>query len=426
MSFSISRRGFLAGGVAAAVSGLGPQARAGARRRVAANDRIAIGFIGVGSLGGGHHLPRVLGMPDFEVLAVADPDRRHTASALERIAGSKKGGANATAYVDYRELLDRNDLDAVLISTPDHWHALNLIHACQAGKDVYCEKPLSLTIGEGRAMVEAARRAGRVVQVGTQQRSDRRFRQACELVRNGKIGKLKSVRCVLGRGPTEKRTADAAPPPELDWQLWLGPAPSVPFNERRCHYQFRWFFDYSGGKLTDWGAHHLDIAQWGLGHEDSGPVAVEGTGTFPSDNFFETPVDFEVRATYADGAELIATGAGENGVTFTGSDGEIFVSRGKITATNPELLKLEPGAVGPVVLHASADHHADFVRAVRERGRTASDIEVAHRSATVGHLGNLAIRLGRRLQWDPVVERFVGDDAANRLISKPMRHPWSL
>jgi predicted dehydrogenase len=313
----------------------------------------------------------------------------------------------------------------VLIATPDHWHALPAIHACEAGKDVYCEKPLSLTIAEGQDMVRAARRYRRVFQVGTQQRSDRRFRRACELVRNGAIGRVVRVKAVLGRGPSAARVPDGAPPEHLDWGAWLGPAPVVPYNQQRCHYNFRWFFDYSGGKFTDWGAHHLDIVQWGLGTELSGPLEVEARGTFPGDNAYETPVDFDAWFQYPDGITLHVTGAGENGVTFHGTEGEIFVSRGRIRSDPGEILEGDDADL-PLRLYRSDDHHQNWVSCLRTRQRPVSDVELGHRSATVCHLANIAMKLGRRLRWDPVREHFPGDEVANRFVSKPKRHPWSL
>jgi predicted dehydrogenase len=422
MARRIDRRRFLGRlGAAAAASALGaPRALARtAPRRVAPGDRIGLGLIGVGSLGANHHLPKFLGMPEFEVLAVADPDREHVARAVQRTDGKAAG------YGDYRRLLDRADIDAVLIATPDHWHALTAIHSCEAGKDVYCEKPLTLTIAEGRAIVRAARRCERVFQVGTQQRSDRRFRRACELVRNGRIGELRHVEAVLGRGPHSPGGPDGDAPATLDWDMWLGPAPWRPYNRHRCHYDFRWFYDYSGGKMTDWGAHHLDIAQWGIGSELGGPVEIEGTASHPPDNFFETAVDFDVHYRYANGVTLHATGKGENGVRFRGTAGEIFVSRSTIRANPPEILEVEDGA-GPLRLRVSRDHHRDWLACLRTRERPISDVELGHRSATVCHLGNLAIHLGRKLRWDPAAERFVGDPAADMLLEKPMRHPWSL
>jgi predicted dehydrogenase len=419
----LSRRELLrnaAGQAALGALGAGAlsQAASGARK-VPPSEQIAVGVIGTGSLGRGHHLPILLSRPELRVTAVCDVDQRHLDEARDRTDGK------AAAFRDYRALLDRADVDAVLIATPDHWHALVAIAACEAGKDVYCEKPLTLTIAEGRRMVAAARRTGRVFQTGSQQRSDRRFRWACELVRNGRLGELRHIQTVLGAGPVIGWETPSTPPASLDWDFWLGPAPREDYSPSRCHYQFRWFYDYSGGKLTDWGAHHNDIAQWALGADHGGPVEVEGVARFASEGMSDTPVDFDVNYRYASGVTLHCTSKGENGVTFYGSRGTLFVSRGTIRADPPELLETPPGA-GPVRLYESPNHHADWIECMRTRQRPICDVEIGHRSATVCHLGNIAIRLGRKLTWDPALERFVGDEEADRLISKPMRSPWSV
>lgn len=423
----IRRREFLArssGLAAAGALGWLPEAR-GMARRVSANDRIAVGFIGVGSLGGNHHLPDTLKRSEFEVRAVCDVDRNHVDRALDRIDKVEASRGRASGYRDYRELLDRKDLDAVFVVTPDHWHALAAIDSCRAGMDVYCEKPLSLTVEEGRAMVDAARRYGRVFQVGSQQRSSHQFWWACDLVRNGRIGKLQKIQASIGNGPTCAFEPNGAPPAHLDWNAWLGPAPWTEYTEKRCHYTFRWFYDYSGGKMTDWGAHHLDIAQWGLGTSHSGPLSVEGSGILPSAGLYETAVKFDVYYRYPEDVVLHCTSDGENGVTFTGSKGSIFVSRSRIAADPAEILETEPDT-GPVRLERSTDHKRNWIDCMASRERPICDVEVGHRSATVCHLGNIAIRLGRRLSWNPREERFVGDEEANRLLGKPMRAPHSL
>ncbi|MFQ5504838.1 MAG: Gfo/Idh/MocA family protein [Planctomycetota bacterium] len=412
MHAAISRRDFL---LAAGCSVALP--RLASARGYPANERIGLGLIGVGGLGGGFHLPKVLRIEDLEVLAVADVDAEHLDKAVA------KTGGRASGYRDYRRILERSDIDAVLIATPDHWHALCAVHAMEAGKDVYCEKPLALTIKEGRAIARAARSSGRVFQTGTQQRSDRRFRRASELVRNGRLGSLEEVRVVLGKAPTSAWVADSEAPACLDWNFWLGPAPLVPYNRKRCHYTFRWFLDYSGGKMTDWGAHHLDIVQWALGTELGGPVRVEASGVFPADNFYETAVDFDVRYEYANGVRVRVAGSGRNGVTFRGSAGELFVSRSEIRATPAEILDSE---AGPIRLYESRDHHRNWIDCIRSRRPPVSDAEIGHRSATVCHLGNIAMALGRKLVWDPAAERFPEDEAANRLLHKPMRSPWTL
>ncbi len=426
MRFASTRRDFLKSLPASAATTLAwlslAKSATPAVRRVGANDRIGVGLIGCGGLGVGHHLATMLGIPDLDVRAVCDVDEAHVGDAMRMLEGA---GRKAATFSDYRKLLESKDLDAVLIATTDHWHALNAIHACQAGKDVYCEKPLTLTIAEGRAMVDAVRHYGRVLQTGSQQRSTWDFRWAVDLVRNGAIGELKSITACINRGPTSDWEADQEPPKGLDWNFWLGPAPWANYTPKRCHGSFRWFEDYSGGRITDWGAHHLDVAQWALDADDSGPVSVAGEATFPTGGLFDTAVTFDVRYRYANGVEVVLTSEGENGVTFTGSKGTIFVSRERIDADPIDVLDTPPDS-GPVRLYPSPGHHHDWIACMRERRRPTTDVEVGHRSATVCHLANIAVRLKRPLKWDPEHERFEGDEEANRMTWRPMRGPWSL
>ncbi|MGH8245936.1 MAG: Gfo/Idh/MocA family protein, partial [Gammaproteobacteria bacterium] len=359
----------------------------------------------------------------IEVAAVCDVDQNHRDMAAQSV--KERTGRRIGIYKDFRALLEQQDIDAVLIATPDHWHALIAIAAMEAGKDVYCEKPLTVTIGEGRAMVAAARRYGAVVQTGSQQRSDTRFRQACELVRNGKIGKLLKVTTHIGGIGPGQWQAPQTPPPELDWDFWLGPAPYSDYTPNRCHYEFRWYLDYSGGKMTDWGAHHNDTAQWGIGADGSGPVEVDGKGAFYETGPQDVPGSFEVHYKYANGVELVCHSEGENGVKFYGSDGWIFVNRSKIEASNPEILKIQLGAKD-LRLYESKDHHENWLNCIQTRKPCICDVEIGHRSVTVCHLGNISMILGRPLKWDPAREEFVGDAAANQLVSKPMRAPWHL
>jgi predicted dehydrogenase len=358
-----------------------------------------------------------------EVAAVCDVDRNHRDEAGQTVRTAT--GKRIGIYHDFRRLLEQKDIQAVLIATPDHWHALTAIAAMEAGKDVYCEKPLSLTIDEGKAMVAAARRYGTVFQTGSQQRSDERFRQACELVRNGKIGTLVKVTTHIGGiGPGEWE-APRTPPAELDWNFWLGPAPYAEYSPNRCHYEFRWYLDYSGGKMTDWGAHHIDIAQWGIGAEGSGPVEVDGKGEFFEMGPHDVPGDFEVRYQYASGVELICYSRGENGVKFYGTKGWVFVNREKIEASDSEILRTEWGS-HDIRLYKSDHHHNNWLDCIASRERCICDVEIGHRSITVCHIGNISMLLRRPLKWDPVKEEFVGDEAANRMMSRPMRSPWHL
>jgi predicted dehydrogenase len=388
------------------------------------SERVRVGFIGVGNQGTAN-LKAIQKQKGAEVVAVCEVDKDRLGKAKEL---AESTGRPASAFSDYRKLLDDKSVDAVLITTPDHWHALTTVDACSAGKDVYCEKPLSLTVAEGKAMVEAARKASRIVQTGSQQRSDDRFRLACELVRSGRLGKIKTVRVSLPtvnfKGPS---VPDSAPPPELDYQTWLGPAPDRPYNAKHVHYNFRFYWDYTGGQMTNFGAHHLDIAQWGLGRDESGPVSIEATARFNKDGWYEVPEQSEVIYTYDDGIKVICEQGGKSGpnVLFEGTRGSIAVSRGKIESNPPEILK-EPLGSGDVHLYASKNHHKNWLDCIKSRALPICDVAIGHRSATVCHLGNIAVRTGRKLAWDPVAQAIVGDPEAARMLARPYRAPWHL
>jgi predicted dehydrogenase len=417
----------------------------GAGGTPAPSERIRIGCIGVGNQGRNNlarHLPSVVG--------VCDVDKGRLAQAKARV--EKANGGSCAAYGDFRRLLADNNVDAVVVTTPDHWHALITVHACAAGKDVYCEKPLSLTIAEGRAMVEAARKHRRVVQTGTQQRSAANFRRACELVRSGSIGRVHTVRVgVPGVNFTGPAVPDSKPPAALDFDFWLGPAPKRPYNAKRVHYNFRFFWDYSGGQITNWGAHHLDIAQWGLGMDGSGPVAAEGRAGYNQDGWYEVPEWFEVVYRYANGVALVCGTGQKDGITFQGTTGTVYVNRGKLEVrparqpaavpvavtrdrrgnvhvTRGQPVSLPRAALKPagVHLYVSNDHHANWLECIKTRRPPIADVEIGHRSATVCHLGNIAVRTGRKIVWDPVQEAVVGDAEAARMVSRPYRAPWNL
>ncbi len=429
----ITRRNFLQQtGSAAAGVGLGlavptilGQQAVAAPETVPNGKRIRLGFIGVANQGT-NNLKAYFKQPLADVVAVCDVDRNFLAKAKALV--EEQTGHACAAYSDYRKMLESKDIDAVVITTPDHWHALPTIHACEAGKDVFCEKPLSLTIAEGRAMVNAARKHKRIVQTGSQQRSDAKFRRACELVRSGRIGKIHTVKVgipgVNMKGPA---APDTAPPPELDYDFWLGPAPKRPYNPNRVHYYFRFFWDYSGGQMTNWGAHHLDIAQWGLGKDDSGPTSAEGTAKFHEEGLYEVPRTFEITYKYADGVTLLC-GCGEgfrNGTTFEGDKGTIFVTRGKLEASDPAILET-PLTERDVRLYVSENHHRNWLECIQTRKLPICDVEIGHRSATVCHLGNMAIRSGRKVVWDPKKEQVIGDAAQAEMVSRPYRAPWRL
>jgi len=429
---SASRREMLRrSGATAASAGLGFAFPMIVDRRVlggtdqpAPSERVRVGFVGVGNQGTSN-LEVILKENGAEVAAVCEVDKTRLAAAA-KLAGTV--GRKVAAESDYRRLLDDKNIDAILVTTPDHWHALVTIAACSAGKDVYCEKPLSLTVAEGKAMVDAARSHNRIVQTGSQQRSDARFRLACELVRSGRLGKIKSVRVSLPKvnfaGPA---VPDTVPPPELDYPSWLGPAPEKPYNAKHVHYNFRFFWDYSGGQMTNFGAHHLDIAQWGLGRDESGPTTIEATARFHKDGWYEVPESSEVVYTYDDGIKVISDQGGKGGpnVLFEGEKGSIAVSRGKIESSPPEILK-DPLAKGDVHLSVSVNHHRNWLDCVKSRALPICDVAIGHRSATVCHLGNIAARTGRKLTWDPVAQAIIGDPEAASMLARPYRAPYHL
>lgn len=425
-----SRRHFLANSAAAVTGGAAipylftSDAEARSLPK-SANDRLRIGSIGMRYQGTViADKARAYG----DVVAIADVDRNVREQARAAFGSTPK------IYEDYRQLLDRDDIDVVTIGTPDHWHSKILIDACRAGKDAYCEKPLTLTIDEGKTVTKVVEETGRVVQVGSWQRSDQRFRLAVEMVRQGRIGKLASVEVVLGKNLTGGPFPQRPVPGNLNWNLWQGQTPDVPYREERCHYTFRWWYEYSGGQMTDWGAHHLDIAQWGIGEL---PVKIESTATMPNvKDGYNVAVDFSAKYTYPSGVVMTVLDHGRNGIMFTGSEGRIFVNRGTVEGKPVEDLadvplgrdqftlydfdNLErPERVGK--LDAIVNHMGNFFDCVRERRKPISDVVCQHRSVSTCHLGNISMHLGRSLKWDPQAEVFPGDDEANKLLSREQR-----
>src|SRR5271165_5906341 len=397
-------------------------AQAEKAKKAGPNDQIVMAAIGVGGQGS-EIMKTAKRKPGVKFVAVCDIDSGHAKKAAKVV------GKDCHEYKDFRELFAKEDLNAVTIGTVDHWHALTSIAAMKAGCDVYCEKPLCLTIEEGKAMVKAARKYDRVFQTGSQQRSDARYRLACELVRNGRIGKIHTVEARIGDNPTGGPFPEVAVPEGLDWNLWKGPTADVPYVKERCHYQFRWWYEYSGGKMTDWGAHHNDIAQWGLGMDGSGPVSVTATGVPPSSkpNSYNCHPHFAVTYGYENGARLITTSDGENGNRFIGDRGWIFVNRERIEASDPKLLE-EPLPKNAHRLYKSDDHMGNFMDCIHSRKRCICDVEVGYRSVSVCHMGVIALRLGIPLNWEPVAQHFVGPRAekGNTMLSREMRSPWKL
>jgi predicted dehydrogenase len=439
----ISRRDFVQGAAALAVPTLlaasapaqeKKPAPAADKKATAPSERITLGFIGVGTMNRGH-LGHFLGQSDVQVLAVCDVDtnrRNHARETVEqRYAEKTKSGEykGCEAYVDFRELLARKDLDAVVIATPDHWHAIPAIEACKAGLDVYCEKPLSLTIHEARTMRDAARKYERVFQTGSQQRASKEFRLACELVRSGRIGKVQTVYVNVG-GPSKWcDLPEEMAEPGLDWDRWLGPAPQRPYNSvlspRGVHKHFpawRNYREYSGGMMTDWGAHHFDITQWVLGMDDSGPLDIIP----PEDPKAEKGLKY----VYPNGvvvvhAEEYEKGKKVNGIAIIGSEGKIFVNRGHL-ASDPEDIIKQPLGKHDVRLFQSPGHQRDWLECIRTRRRPLCDVEIGARSVTVCHLGNLAYWNRKKLRWDPQHWVFVDDVEANKWLDRERRDPWKL
>jgi predicted dehydrogenase len=425
MQERVTRRQFLkqAGGAAAAAVA-GPVILS--QRVFGANDRIIMGAIGCGGMGSAD-IAHFRANPDVEFAAVCDVDQGRLEEAVD------KAGGKATPYHDFRKLLERKDLDAVIVATPDHWHALPTILACESGKDVYCEKPLATSIGEGRAMVNAARRYGRVVQVGTQQRSGAHFQRAIEIVRSGEIGTVAMCRTwfVANELPDGiGNPPDGNPPPELDYDMWLGPAPKRPYNPNRSHYTFRYFWDYAGGKITDWGTHLIDIIHWGMGVDAPLAVAASGGKYVIPDNR-ETPDTHEVIFDYPGftmtfsyrGANEYPMDEHEYGMQFHGTKGTLFVDRGGFKVT-PEDNQMQPITSGGSA--QNEPHVRNFLDCVKSRARPICDVEITHRTTTACHLGNIALLAGRKIYWDRDNERIIGDEEANRFLCKPYRAPWHL
>jgi myo-inositol 2-dehydrogenase/D-chiro-inositol 1-dehydrogenase len=390
-----------------------------------ANSRLGVGAIGLRYQG---TVVTLKAQEYGNIVAVCDVDRHVREQARASF------GSTPAIEEDYRDLLKNKNVDVVVIGTPDHWHAKMVIDACRAGKDVYCEKPLTLTIDEGKVLSKVVAETGRVVQVGSWQRSDHRFRTAVEYVRAGRIGELRTVEVVLGKNEQGGPFESTAPPKNLNWNLWQGQTPEVPYIAERCHYTFRWWMQYSGGQMTDWGAHHIDIAHWAI---NSQPVKIEGTATWPDvADGYNVAKEFSAKYTYANGVELTVQDHGRNGILFTGTESRIFVNRESLSGKAVEHLAGQPESreafrlydydnltrptrVGK--LDAIVNHVGNFFDCVIAKRKPLSDIEGQHRSVSVCHLGNIAMRVGRPLTWDPEQQEFPGDDQANSFLKREQR-----
>lgn len=426
-----TRRGFftntLAG--AAAIAGVHANSTASAQPR-ARVERPNIGCIGLRYQGSViAHKAQSHG----DIVAVCDVD------ANVRDTARSAFGSTAAGFEDYRDLLARKDVDVVTIGTPDHWHSKMIIDACRAGKDVYCEKPLTLTIDEGKLIRDVVRETGRVVQVGSWQRSDQRFRQAIEMVRNGRIGKLQRVDVVLGKNQQGGPFATRPVPKSFNWDLWQGQTPDVPFREERSHYTFRWWYEYSGGQMTDWGAHHLDIAQWAI---NSLPTEIDGKASYPHvEHGYNVAKDFVATYRYANNVVMTVSDTGRNGIMFTGDAGRLFVNRGTIQGKPIEELANRPfgrefwtaykfdNVERPLragKLEAIVNHMGNFFDCIESRRPPISDVESQHRSVSTCHLGNISMKCGRPLRWNPEDEVFENDAEANTMLHRPQREGYEV
>jgi len=435
-SSKIRRRDFLKT-VPAAVAGLvgfptivkaAVLGRAGA---VPPSDKIVMAGIGFG-MQGPSNMRDFVTNDEVQWVAVCDLDKDHLALA-KKIADDHYGNKACATYHDFRELYARGDLDAVSIAVPDQWHAILSITAVRAGLDVFGEKPFTHSLLEGRALCDAVRRYGRVWQTGSWQRSVDNFHRACELVRNGRIGRILKVEVGLPSGhhdfaKTFGQWKIEPPPPELDYDFWVGPAPYVPYCKARVHMNWRWNMDFGGGQLMDWIGHHLDIAHWGLGFDTTGPVEISGTGEFPTTGIYNSPTRYWVEAKYADGTPIVIAGGYDeiqSGTKWIGEYGWIWVDREKFE-TQPAYLVNEIIGPNEIRLTKSRNHARNFLDCVRSRERTIADCEIGHRSASVGHLGVIAIATGRKIKWDPATETIQGDEEATRLLGRAYRKPWQL
>jgi predicted dehydrogenase len=392
---------------------------------VAASNRIVMGCIGMGGMGTGD-MRGFLSKKEVQVAAVCDVDKDHRDSAKKEV-DEKYQNNDCKTYQDFREVIARDDIDALSLAMPDHWHSIPAVMGAAAGKDIHAQKPLARTIAEGRAICNAVRRYGIIWQTGSQQRSSSDFHRACELVRNGRIGKVTQVEVGLPTGGASDNKPVQPIPEGVDWDFWLGPAPWVPYRGI-LHWNWRWMMDYSGGQLTDWAGHHIDIAHWGLDLERTGPVEIEGTGVYPRDGIYNVPMEYKFTCKYANGIVMTVANNKQipQGTKWYGESGKwIYVKRGKLEANPPNVLN---EVIGPdeIKLYKSRDHKQNFLDCVKSRKETIAPAEVAHRSISVGLLGEIAMLTERKLRWDPKKELFLNDEQANRMLSRPMRSPWHL
>ena len=450
----MSRRKFLHHSTIASValSGIPSIVPASVFGKNAPSNRINVGAIGNGRISRGHDMPGVWKHDFAQIMAVCDLDSKRVGEAKDLVNNyyTKKTGKpfdGVKTYTDYRELLQNKDIDAVIISTPDHWHALNTIHAVNAGKDVYLQKPASLTIAEGRAVSEAVQRSGRIFQIGSQQRSSPQFRYAAELVRNGRIGKLKTVYVGLPGDPSGEEEPEMPVPSNLNYDMWLGSTPFAYYTEKRVHPQSGydrpgWLRceQFGAGMITGWGSHHIDCAHWAMNTEKTGPIEIWGHADFPAKGLWNVHGIFKTEALYENGVHMVVSNELPNGIKFEGTEGWIFVTRGnyRATASDPTPVanavkpleasdeKIIHSVIGPneVHLYESSDHHGNWLDSIRTRKEPIAPVEVAHRSCSACLLHHVAMKLKRKIYWDPAKEQFRNDEEANKMLSRSQRSPY--
>lgn len=419
-----------------------PASAFGKNGAVAPSDRIVMGGIGLGGMGRGD-MGNFLKNAGVQYVAVCDTDKAQRDKALVKVS-EKYGNNDARSYSDFREFLEKEKLDAVHIALPDHWHSIPSIETAKKGLHIYGQKPLSRSIKEGRAMVDAAEKYNIVWQTGSQQRSNGNFRRACELVRSGKIGKVSRVEVGLPDGGHKSGNPVPMPVPEgVDWKMWLGPAPTVPYRGI-MHFKWRWMLDYSGGQLTDWAGHHIDIAHWGLDLERTGPVEISAKGKALENDMFNVPYKYDIKAKYANGIEMRVanksvfysrSGKGWDGrkkdnkfgmgAVWYGDEGWLQVNRGGLWAENPKVLDIELGA-NDIHLYNSSNHHENFLECIKSNKETIAPAEVGLRSISVALLGEIAMNTGEKLKWDPETEKFTNSEKANKLLMKSLNNGWKL
>ncbi len=427
---TVSRRRFLgaAAGVIAAPC-IVPAHILGLRGAVPPSERIVMGVIGVGGMGTGN-FQAFMRKKDVQVVAVCDVDSKHFEDAATKV-DRHYGNTDCKKFRDFREIIALKDTNAFIVATPDHWHAICAIAAVRAGKDVYCEKPVTHTFAEGQALVAAVKEKNAILQVGSQQRSEGGFRRGVEIVLNGLIGKVKTVEVGLptGHKKAEGDPKPLDPPANVDYDFWCGPSPKLPYNPSRLHWNWRWHLSYGGGQLMDWIGHHNDICQWGLGRDRSGPVEVKAAGfEYPEDRtIWNSAWNYEVLSTYDDGVVASISNKHPMGCKWIGEGGWVHADRGKLEASNPEWVKKDFNP-GEKKAYASDDHRTNFLECVRSRKSTICPAETGHRSITPGHLGLVSEALGgRAIRWDPAAEKVIGDAEAEKLLKKvDFRPPWVL